>query len=674
LGFTVVVMDQNKLGRHHHRSPVAQGAALALAAALVCAAPAMAAPTTPELAAIGLDALLDLEVSGASKFALRASESPSAVTVISAEQMRALGHRTLADVLRSVAGVVVSSDRTYSYLGVRGFSAPGDYNTRVLVLIDGNRINDSVYGQGFLGSEFPLDLDLVERVEFIPGQGSAVHGANALFGVVNVITRRGGISIDREAALALGQGGWRKLRVSGNQPLRDGNLLLSATVERASGSDAYYPGFDAPETNHGISHHTDHESNTQLFAKWVGGDLSATFVHADRSRGLSAFPDTVFNDPRSLYRDVQTLGDLSLRHRIDGATQWKLRLYAGAYSFRGDYIVDHPPVSLNRDTAESRWWGVEGNLFTERCASHKLALGVDLQSSWRRDQTNADLWPVAVTYLDDHRNGTRAALFAEDQWTVAPTLALTAGARVDRLEGADERLSPRFGAVWRPAAPWVLKFTHGTGFRPPNAYELYYATPSGGYKGNPALRDERVVGNEAVAELRPDAASRISLSVYDNRASRLLVESVDPADGMLVFRNVGALHARGIELEAEHAFAHGAQLRANLAVQRLRDMSGQGLDERNPGRLAKLFAVLPRASAWTLGSETVLIGRRGTVAGYGLTNLTLTRAVLAPRALLSLGIDDVLDRRPSDPGSDSVLQPTTPQDGRRVRVKVELRF
>src|SRR4051812_41682626 len=99
---------------------VGSGAVVAFVAAALVGLGAdarAAAPPDSDLAGAGLDALLDLEVTGTSKFSLRMSESASSVTVITAEQMRALGHRTLADVLRSVRGVVVSSDRTYNYLG-----------------------------------------------------------------------------------------------------------------------------------------------------------------------------------------------------------------------------------------------------------------------------------------------------------------------------------------------------------------------------------------------------------------------------------------------------------------------------------------------------------------------------------------------------------------------------
>jgi iron complex outermembrane receptor protein len=559
---------------------------------------------------------------------------------------------------------------------VRGFSSPGDYNTRILLLIDGNRVNDTVYDQAFLGSEFPLDIDMVERVEFIPGQGSAVHGANALFAVVNVVTRRPGTSTGSEVATSIGSGRARQLRVSTNQALApNSSVLLSATVLRFAGTDAYYPALDTPATNNGISQRTDHERGKQLFAKYHHSDLSATLLHSDRTKGLSGMPEFVFGDPRNLYRDSETLADVSLSRNIDALNRWKLRVYGGSYSFRGDYIIDYPPVTYNQDRAESRWWGVETHLYTERFEAHKLVVGADLHYSPRRDQSNADVSPAAATYLDDRRRGKRQSLFVEDQWTLTQALSVTGGLRYDRMYDAGALFSPRLAVVGRPRDDLVLKFIHGTAFRPPNAYEAYYAIAApNGYKANPSLRHEKVRGNEFVLELRPTTTTRWTLSAYSNRARDLLSQSVDPADGMLVFGNVGSLRARGVEIEAERVWPSGAQLRANYSAQRVTDPSGQGLDTRAASHLGKVIAILPAGGGWTMGVETVLVDRRAEAAGYGVTNLTLSSAALHRHAVLSLSVYDVFDRQPDDLGSGAVLQATSPQDGRTVRLKLEVKF
>ena len=630
-----------------------------------------------DLASVPLDQLLDLEVTAASKFALRLSESASSATVIGADEIRALGYRTLGEALQSVRGLVVSSDRTYAYLGVRGYAAAGDYNTRILLLIDGNRVNDTVFDQAFLGTEFPLDIDLVERIEFIPGQGSAVHGGNALFGVVNVVTRRAESRSGGDVSVITGSGTWRQLRLSATQPLGEQGLLLaSANKRRAGGSDVKYSSLDA-EPQGGVSQRTDHERGEQLYLKYQQAEVTTTLVHADRIKGATALPGAVFGDTRNVYRDAITLADATLSHRLDGANLWKLRVYGGRYAFEGDYMVDYPPLTLNRDWAESRWWGLETNLYTQHFAGHKLVVGLDLQKSPRSDQGNIDVDPSPAVYLEDHRSSSRQSLFAEDQWALSSRLSVTAGLRYDRIsDGArTSAFSPRLALISRPHDDVVLKLIHGRAFRAPNAYERYYAIEGTvGYKGNARLENEQVRGTEAVLEYHPSPSSRWLVSAYGNRAEKLLAQTVDPADNALVFNNSASMRARGLELEFERLWSTGARLRSNYSVQNTRNESDQGASNGAVLRLGKLALVLPVVGGWTAGTQTVLVSRRGEVAGYGVTHLTLSRAWAGDRSHVSFSVYDVFDRRHDDPGSDSVLQPVSPQDGLSWRVELKLAF
>lgn len=125
-------------------------AAIALIAASG-AAFAAAAEVPRDLTALPFEQLLSIEVFSASKFAQPSSQAPALVTVITGADIGSFGWRSLGDVARSVRGLYVSYDRNYSYLGARGFLRPGDYNTRFLLLVDGNRINDAVYDQAPLG-------------------------------------------------------------------------------------------------------------------------------------------------------------------------------------------------------------------------------------------------------------------------------------------------------------------------------------------------------------------------------------------------------------------------------------------------------------------------------------------------------------------------------------------
>src|SRR6266851_1342143 len=148
----------------------------------------------PDLSGMSIEDLAKLKVDavyGASKFLQNVTDSPASVTVVTAEQIQKYGYRTLADVLRSVPGFYVIYDRNYTYVGVRGISRPGDYNARILFLLDGHRVNDDIYDGAYVGTEFPVNVDLIERIEIIRGPNSSVYGTGAFAAVINVITKRG---------------------------------------------------------------------------------------------------------------------------------------------------------------------------------------------------------------------------------------------------------------------------------------------------------------------------------------------------------------------------------------------------------------------------------------------------------------------------------------------------
>ena len=164
-------------------------------------------PTAPDLNDKSLEELMTIDVAsvvGATRHEQRVTEAPSSVTIVTSADIATFGWRTLAEILRNVRGFYVTYDRNYTYLGVRGFGRPTDYNNRVLVLIDGHRLNDNVYDASNIGTEFPMDVDLIDRVEIIRGPGSALYGTSAFFAVVNVITRRGGAIGGAEGALEAG--------------------------------------------------------------------------------------------------------------------------------------------------------------------------------------------------------------------------------------------------------------------------------------------------------------------------------------------------------------------------------------------------------------------------------------------------------------------------------------
>jgi iron complex outermembrane receptor protein len=169
------------------------------------------AQSDQDLTAFDLKDLAQVKVYSASRHSEEARQAPSSVTVITAEEIRHYGWRTLADILNSQRGFYSSNDRNYSYVGVRGFLRPGDYDSRLLLLLNGHRMNDNLYDSAYFGAEFLLDVDLIDRIEIVRGPGSSLFGTNAVFGVINVITReptaRPSVEITGDVASSWSRGG-----------------------------------------------------------------------------------------------------------------------------------------------------------------------------------------------------------------------------------------------------------------------------------------------------------------------------------------------------------------------------------------------------------------------------------------------------------------------------------
>ena len=645
---------------------------------------ALHAAAQEDIAQLPIEQLLQVEVTTASRYAQTALEAPAVVSVVTAEDIRLFGYRTLAEVLGSMRGLYPSYDRSYHYLGMRGFATPGDYNTRVLLLVNGVRFNDNLYDQAPIGTDFPLDLDLVERVEFVPGPGSAVYGANAFFGVVNVITRDGRQLPGPQVSAEWGSHGSAKARFSvGTVDAQGGDWLLAVTRATARGDDVYLSAFDAPETNHGVAQRLDFDRSTQLFARMQRDGVALTLAHGERVKGTpTAAFSQVFNDPRARYIDTNTRIAAEVTRQVLPSLAFTGRVQAGRYRFDGDYAYDYPPLTLNRDVGVGQWWGTELQWVSTAVARHKLAGGIDYRRDTRIEQLNLDVEPT-VSYLDARRSGHALGVYLQDEFALSPTLTLHSGLRWGQQSGSAGSLHPRLGLVywWNPST--ALKLLHGTAYRPPNAYERdYHVDLPGGVVRTTALRPEKVRTTEVAIEHAPTGATRMLLTAFRSRVNDLLSLGDAAAADRLTFSNARSVHVHGLEAELEQRWQGGARLRAAYGWQRARDPRTPEPLTNSPQQLLKLQWSNTVPAPYTgqplhYAVEAIGVGARNTLAGhrlppYLLTNLVLTQRLGSVEA--SVGVYNVFDRRHADPASYEIRQDALAQDGRTYRLKLTYAF
>lgn len=638
-----------------------------------------------DLIGLPIEALLGLTVFSASKFEQKISDAPSAVTVISAADIKTFGYRTLSDALRSIGGLYVFNDRNYEYLGARGFQRPGDFNSRILLLVDGQRVNDGVYDQAQIGRDFALDVELIERIEYVPGPGSAIYGGNAFFGVINVITRSGeglGAMLAGEAAshrTARGQALYGKRLDNG------ADLLLAASKFGSRGPNLFFPEFEDPGSSDGIAHGLDFERAERYFAKLRHEGLTLSLGYANRDKGIpTASYFQVFDDPRSKTRDEQTWAAANLERNLSDTLALSANLSWHRYRYDGSYILDYPPVTENIDGVRNRWWAGELRLVSTAVARHKLVAGSEFRRDMGTLQYNFD--SAGDEYLRDSRSSRRVGFYLQDEFTLNEQWIVNAGIRRDSNYLDSPQTSPRLALIYKPLPTTTAKLLYGSAFRSPNNYERYYGAEVTGFRTNADLRPERIRTTELVLEHYLHNAWRASASLFSYRIKDLVTLTTDPDDGLLVFRNASQARAKGLELETEKVWDDGARLRLSYSLQSATDGETGDRLTNSPTRLAKVNYQMPlwgdaaRAGVEAQFSSALDTVNGDRVPGYGIVNLTLASRRLWRGVEVSASVYDLLNRRRVDPPSeehvDSLGRPLRgiEQDGRTLRLRLSYTF
>ena len=640
-----------------------------------------------QLKALDPEQLLKVEVAtvyGASRHEESVLEAPSDVSIVTTEDIRSSGYRTLAEILDGVGGFYTTSDGVYDYVGTRGFNRPGDYGGRILITIDGHRMNDDIFGSASIGTEFLLDVDLIDRVEVIRGPGSSLYGNNAVLAVINVVTKTGQSFSGTELSGAYASYDTYTGRITYGNHFENGlRLSVSASYLKSAGDDSlYYPAYS--DINHGRAPYNGADRAPNFFASASYGDLSLEGGYVQRPRTIPAAYTDAFGDAQASVMDERAFADLKLQHPFAG--EWKLttRIYYDQYHYVGDYALPGIPygsplypgqVTINSDNDHQESVGSEATFDKTFLAQHRVTFGAEYRYDFTLEQRNFDVG--GPTYLDSNITQETVGAYFQDEYAIAHDLILNAGARYDHFSSFGDTTNPRLALIYSPVQDSTFKAIYGQAFRAPNAYELYYEAP--GYMFTPRLKPETIRSYEFDFDQALGPHLQFTSSLFYYKVRDLISFGLD-SQGDSSFGNLASATSKGAQVELDGTWAGGWHGKLSYTYADARDSAtGQRLTD-SPEHVAKLNLTAPLpARKTTANMEILSLSDRTTVQGntlgsYWLFNFTLLSREISKGLDVSASVYNAFDRRYSDPVGSDFQEDAAPRNGRQFRVKLTQRY
>ncbi len=454
----------------------------------------------------------------ATKIPCLLEDSPVSMTVITREEIEEMCAQNVGEALCGAAGVKVDcygSAGAVSSVTLRGSSA-----NQVLVLIDGRPVNLPSLGVADLSM---YSVDNVERIEIVRGPASALYGANALGGVINIITREGKGKPAGEASVSYGTFNTRIYNLSYGGVVGDVGCFITGSKNSSDG---------------------DRENSANSGYNFTGradvDKLAVSFGFTSQDKGAPG--SVAWPSPEASQDDEKRWVDITYGQNLGESSN----LTGKVFFARHRQAFKNSDISQD-DVSENDQLGIDlqrNFIFGE---SNRLVLGL----SWEGD--NVDVKDISgPSKIGGEQSVTTKAIYVQDEFKVTEPLTIVLGCRYDNPSEYSDEISPKLSAVYAIADGTKLRASFGKAFRPPTVNDLYWRDPYA--EGNPDLQPEKSTGYDIGAERLFGDKLLGRVTIFKNEVENLL--TWDDPDGDWIWQpyNIGEASVYGVETEADIQF------------------------------------------------------------------------------------------------------------------------
>jgi len=470
---------------------------------------------------------LDEVVVTATKSEKETKDVTQSVTVITAEEIKRSGAVNVAGAVQTAVGVAITSQGPKGALET--IALRGAQYSQVLVLLDGKRMN-STRDSGVDLSALPVSVDDIERIEIVRGASSSLYGADAMGGVVNIITKKPARQVSRIGG-SIGSHGYDTISLGASDRMGAFGYSMSGIRET---SDGY-------RTNSDLEQWIFGGKATYDLSKIAALEFTANYI--SKENGVPG--STLFPSPHARQGERDTVFGGSYQQKI--GTSWDLRISGyrnqNELTYKDpDFLVDsrHRGVTSGGET-RATWLANTWNLFT-----------VGLET--RRDS-------LTSTDSGEHATTTEG-LYIQDELSLGDALIVVIGDRFDKHSVYGKKSSPRISARYLIAGSGtIFRVSAGKSFRAPTFNDLYWKDPSA--EGNPDLRPESAKEYEAGIEQPFGKGNVIKFTQFERKVTDLIRWDITAFP--MRPENIGKVDIKGREAEVTFRFSDSVVLSANYA-------------------------------------------------------------------------------------------------------------
>jgi vitamin B12 transporter len=565
----------------------------------------------PAFAQSGREPLPEIVVS-AERVPSTLDRTGSAIDVVNGATIAATNPTSLVDALRTVPGLDITETGgpgATTTVRLRGASTG-----QTLVLIDGVRANDPSNASG----DFDFSMfapGTIERIEVLRGPQSALYGSDAIGGVINIITRKGGGPTRYDAALEGGSYG----TVSGIGAMSGSqgpwNYAVTSALQRSDGFSRYgyripaiearFPQLESDGFARAAGSARFGYDNGQGFRFDAGGLSSFTRANFDAATG--AFPDT----PAVADRWYSQANARASVDTFEGRWSHSVNLFANRTDRRFDettYRINRLPANTTRVISDF----IGDRAGTEYQSTLKMGAFGSLIYGAKAEHETADTFTTNLRPVPSGKRSTLAATqdtrsgFALWQLPIGDRLDVTAGGRVDDVADVARFETWRTTAAFRIVETGTkLRTSAGTGAKAPTLFQLYAPT-----FGNPNLNPEESFGYDAgIDQALFDGRIHVSVTGFEN-SFRQLIE-FDSTPNVMRYFNVARAETSGVEVAADvDVLPSWFRIKAAYTNLRAKDLQTNLTLARRPEHVAKLTFSITPAPEWLIEPRVTMVSKR----------------------------------------------------------------